>query len=477
MWNRPFLLLIAVAFLHTLPLSSGAQEQAVGPAERTLPGSTQELLIYQAGETALKKKDYKTAAEKLSTIVNKYPFSEFYEESIYGLGNALFSSGAREEGITLLEKALVIYPSNWFARQAHILAGDYYYRTRQKEDALRHYTVLLEQFEGPSLRDLVYLRIGILKMEMGDLEGATKDLEHLINEYPQSPHYKEGLVSLVWASNQVGRAYRGAELYDSHQQDFASMADDGKGLLFAMDSYLALKLYDRAIDVLAEFDRVYPNSRYKINALARRGQALMGRNDLDGAEKALRQALSISRKSAEVVLVLATLYSEKGKIAEALATLGAFPATEKNREGVLMSLLQGKLYFKTNKQGEAIKAYSNALAVGESLAATDAMVKEALPRIHVGMADTLYAQGKYPEAAQAYRKAKDSGATPEDLPWILYRTGECLEKVGDSAKAAESYQELLSATTDPLWTGRANNRLEGIEWAARIKEKKEKSAQ
>lgn len=477
MWNRLPALLIAAAFLSFLPLSPDAQEQGHDPAGQTLQGDAQEMAIYKAGEDALKAKDYKKAADNLSVIVNKYPFSEFYERSLYGLGQALFSMGSREEGVKLFEKALVIYPQSWLARQAAILAGGYYYERKQREDALRHYTFLLEHFDDPSLRDFVYFRSGILKLEAGDIEGAITNLEHLINEYPQSPHFKEGLATLVWADNQVGRAYRGAELYDTHQRHFTAMADEGKGLLFAADSYLALKLYDRALDALAEFDRIHPNSRYRVNALARRGVALTGRKDFDGAEKVLKQALSINRQSAEVALALSTLHEENGKVAEALATLGTLPATEKGRNGALILQLQGKLLFKTNKFGDAVKAYTNALAIAENLAASDAAVKEAVPRIHIGMADAFYAQDKYQAAIDAYKKARDTGAGVDDMPWVLYRIGESWEKAGDSAKAAESYQELLSATADPFWTGRANSRLEGIEWTNRIKEKKEKTAQ
>lgn len=471
--RRPTLLLQLSALAVTAVIFSAAvpahatQEQGHHAAGQPQKAESPDEGIYKEASAALEKKDYKEAADKLSVIVNKYPFSPLYEAALFQLGQALFKSGSREEGVKLFENALLLYPGSSYSREAALLAGDYYYEQKRPDDALKHYSFLLEHFSGPSLSDHIYFRGGKLKMAKGDMEGAVQEFEHLVREHSSSPYFNEGVVDLITAYNRVGKAYQGAELVEKYPKRFLAMADDGQGLLAASDSYLALGLYDRALAVLADIDGSYPKSRLKLNALVQKGKAFKGQHEYDKAEKILKQALSINRQSPEAVLVLSTLYSEKGQTREALATVEAFSRPGDDRIGMLLAVQKGMLLSKVQRYGDALKAYDNALSITEKLKAADPQAKETLPRIYLGMGDTLFSQEKFPAAIDAYRKAKDAGASQEDLPWVLYRLGDSWEKVGDSAKAAESYQALLTSTADPFWTGRANGKLEGITWQNR----------
>lgn len=465
--GKIFLLVMTFAlFIATVP-ARAAQEQGHHAAGQAPEVGSPDESIYKEAIAALERKDYKETADKLSVIVNKYPFSPLYEAALFQLGQALFKSGSREEGVKLFENALLLYPGSSYSREAALLAGDYYYEQKRPDNALKHYSFLLEQFSGPSLSDHIYFRGGKLKMAKGDMEGAVQEFEHLVREHSSSPYFNEGVVDLITVYNRLGKAYQSAELFEKYHKRFSAMADDGQGLLAASDAYLALGLYDRALAVLADFDGSYPKSRLWLGALVQKGKAFKGQHEYDKAEKTLKHALSINRQSPDAVLVLSTLYSEKGRTREALAAIEVLQKPGDDRVGMLVALQQGTLLSKAGRFGEALKAYDNALSITEKLKAADPQAKETLPRIYLGMGDTLYNQGKFPAAIDAYRKAQDSGASQEDMPWVLYRQGESWEKAGDSTKASESYQAVLAATTDPFWVGRANSRLEGITWQNR----------
>ena len=145
----------------------------------------------------MNRKDYAEARKHLELIINKYPFSQYYNQSLFQLGMAMFRSGAREEGIKTLEKGLILQPESGFSRDSALLLADYYYDNNRMEQAEKHYDFLRRNYSGPTLGDYVVFRSGKLKSSLGDSKGAVEDLERLVREYPQSPLMNQSLFILI----------------------------------------------------------------------------------------------------------------------------------------------------------------------------------------------------------------------------------------------------------------------------------------
>lgn len=73
------------------------------------------------------------------------------------------------------------------------------------------------------------------------------------------------------------------------------------------------------------------------------------------------------------------------------------------------------------------------------------------PKVHTAMlmrAETLYADGKLTEAADAYRDIDPAMLTEKNRRGLLYQRGRCFESAGDHDKAAESLGEFIKQFPD-----------------------------
>lgn len=459
------------------PLEAFATE---APAPAPVAGqetSASDDKIYKAAEEAMLKKDYAEARQHLEIIVNKYPFSQYYNQAIFQMGLAMFRTGAREEGAKMLEKGLILQPVSGFSRDTVLLLADYYYDNNRMEQAGKHYDFLGRNYSGPTLGDYVTFRSGKLKSSLGDPKGAVEDMERFVREYPQSPLMNEALTILLELYNRMGRSSQAATLYEAKHKRFAGMADDGRGLLAVSTAYATLGFHENTLEVLSEFERAFPKSAVMADALARKGQSLLALKRHQEAEKALKAALSLNKQLPEATLALATCYMERERLGDAALLLRAFPNTSDNLLTLRAALLEGNLLVKLKKNNEAMKVYARAVEAAGRLDPADALVKETLPKAYLGIGDILFAVRKYTDAINAYGKSRDLGAAMEDLYWVLYRIGNCWEKLGDNTKAVESYQALASSSADPFWVGRANSRVDDIGFNSKLNEPRGKGAQ
>jgi tetratricopeptide (TPR) repeat protein len=81
------------------------------------------------------------------------------------------------------------------------------------------------------------------------------------------------------------------------------------------------------------------------------------------------------------------------------------------------------------------------------------------------LGNSYSAKGEYQQAIDNFQKVIDSG--DEWLkPYVLLQMGMCWEKLGDTKKAADAYQESLDLSPPPPWGTLASLRLKKLEGTA-----------
>ncbi len=132
-------------------------------------GSSQDLLLYLKGLSALKLQDLELARGALSRLTDEFPRSRFAPLAGLALGDSWRSSGEEE-------KALEIYQG------------------------------LLADPQAKHLTPQVQLRLGLLQRRKGNWQEAKNSLERVVAESPEAP----------WAS-QAGEILKGDDFFFSVQ--------------------------------------------------------------------------------------------------------------------------------------------------------------------------------------------------------------------------------------------------------------------
>ncbi len=139
--------------------------------------------------------------------------------------------------------------------------------SRRCPDAVTLYDRLADEFPGSRYRSPALYNAGLCLADTDDLEGSVARFERLIEEEPQSPDVKHATFNL------------------------AKLLID-------------LEHYDRALETADRLlRRTDLSSDERMEAMARRSQALLGRNDLDDAERTARMAVTYYRTRPEAELV------------------------------------------------------------------------------------------------------------------------------------------------------------------------------
>jgi outer membrane protein assembly factor BamD len=207
-------------------------------------------LVWEAGQTALKKKDWLTAREHFRRIVDGFPNSEYAAQARVALGDTYYREGGTANYIlaiseyrqfltlfpshaqsdyaqfqvaecffkqkngpdrdqTNTEKALLeylrlqeVYPTSSHAEagrariiecrqtlaRAEYLAGFFYQRTRQAyRAAIGRYEFIVKEYPDYDKIDEVLYRLGEAMCASGRGMEAKPHLGHLVESYPQSP--------------------------------------------------------------------------------------------------------------------------------------------------------------------------------------------------------------------------------------------------------------------------------------------------
>ena len=82
-----------------------------------------------------------------------------------------------KEGIVLAEKAIEEDPSFW---EAHLLAAEFYERTRKYPDAIVHYEAALKLNPNSVMTINPYFYVSALQLALGRYDDALRNVEGLI---------------------------------------------------------------------------------------------------------------------------------------------------------------------------------------------------------------------------------------------------------------------------------------------------------
>jgi TolA-binding protein len=411
-------------------------------------GSHIEEVIYRVGLTSLFSGKYEQAMKELNDYLKKYPHGEFAADAKYRLMVCKYAGSLYDDVIADADAWTKEYPGHELtgevlAQKADALAGkdksdealETYIQSYKKatSDQVMNYSLfeaqkllqkagdwnrMIDMFkefvqnhpDNPTAVVAVYW-IGKGMTKNGQTDEAKQYVAGVVKKYiadPSRPAVEQLLTLLAQlcmkhAPGAPVPTDPGAELDGLLGLDTSSSPLVKARILFARAELAKLKRQpdEETKDLQAIVDEAKPED-LSASILARVGDYLLGKNDLDKA---------------------AAYYSQ---------IMTAYPTSD-FLEYAYNGL--GQIAYKRGQYAEAVTDFDDAINKG----AASAKLKD----VTLGKASALLALGRYDEAEKLFRDILSTREwRGEAYAQSLYSLGEIMQKRGDLAKAIGSYQQV-----------------------------------
>ena len=141
-----------------------------GPADLATLTSNSDQVIWEAGQKALKKKEYEAARQHFKRIVEAFPQSEYAPLARLAVGDAHFQEGGTAAWIMAVgayREFLTLFPSHPRSDYAQLQVAEAYFKQRNGPDrdqtptqnALQEYQRLVDTFPSSPLAETARARI------------------------------------------------------------------------------------------------------------------------------------------------------------------------------------------------------------------------------------------------------------------------------------------------------------------------------
>jgi len=323
-------------------------------------------------------------------------------EEAFSLADGLYRKGFYDRALEKLLEFVKTYPQHANAPLALLDAGECHYAQKQHAEAVPLYQrVLAEYAKSDEMDDAAY-RIGQCKYSLGDYPGALAAFRDLLAKVP-------------------GTQYKAAALYWIGESEFQ------RGQ-FAE----AIKAYDqsRALAPQGQY------AAYAVYSIGVSQQRLGKPQEAMATFRAVLKDYADSPVAPESEVRLAEALYAAGQAAEAQKSFES--VIKRGQADLLPRALNGLAWCRFDA-----KQWPEAHAIFERLAKDypgDSLAGPARRRL----ADCLFYEGKFADAAKAYEAAL-LAASVDDRPDILFWQAAAYEKAGDKPAATAAYQRL---TTD-----------------------------
>jgi len=212
--------------------------------------------LYIESQTALKKKQYATAAKKLEAIESMYPFSDYTETSQMELIYAYYKSEDYPSAAATAERFIHLYPRAKNVDYAYYMRGlANFQQTRgvfakmlpmdeswrdpgTQTQAYMDFSILIQKFpnskyKANSLQRMIYLRNMFAQHELNVSQyyfkrkmyvAAIERAGYLVKNYPQAPSAQKALVVMYQANMALGLKKAAEDAMNVYQATYHTSA-------------------------------------------------------------------------------------------------------------------------------------------------------------------------------------------------------------------------------------------------------------
>lgn len=398
------------------------------------------LALFWQGEMAYAEGDYATAAKRYGDYLTRAPRSAAeYALAWYNLGYSRFSGKRMEEAGEAFSKFLSLRrAADGYRADAWNRLGDTQYAARDFEAAAESYVKAIAE-GGPAKYYAQYqlaVTHGILHKPRLKIEALKRIIAAGEGDYTDDASYELGRTYI--AQGQYAEGARSLERfvsdYPASRMHTQALADLGLAWLNLGDQDKSLKYYDRVVAAA-------PQSAEAKGALEGIRDIYVSRGDVESyfayAEQAgLESDVTLIARDSLTFAAAQQLYLSKQDEPAVRALAGYAEHFPKGYYLTDALYYLSDSYLRLGRREEAI--------------ATLAALADRSPNVHTAtalgrLADMTYADGRYAEAAAAYRRLHDAVSDPKARGEAMTGYVRATLAEGDAAKIAPMAADVAAA--------------------------------
>jgi TolA-binding protein len=402
--------------------------------------------LYWMGEIYYRQADYTSAIRYYKEFLNsgKAESLAYYGNAFYNLGYAYFSCGEYSEAIPqftrFLESSRARDPK--LASDAYLRLGDVCFITRQYDKAVTYYDKAISLKEAST--DYALYQKALSSGAKGDFTRKTEVLKVLINNYPGSTYYDDGLYEMALAYILLNQENQALTWLDKLEKSGTSSLKATQASLRKGFIYFNRNDYDKAVSSFKTVIERYPGTQEAQEALAGLKNIYIETGEADQyyaysrglsfAENNVNEEDSIYYEAAEKQYM-------QGKCDLAVNSFKKyqdnFPA------GAFIAnayYYQAECYLKSGNVKSALEGFKK--AAGQPLSP---FTEPALARA----TEMEFDAGNYPAALPLFGQLEMVAADHQNVIASLTGQMRCYYRTGDIASAALAARKLISMGDAP----------------------------
>ena len=144
------------------------------------------LVVYYAGLSAAKQKDWGNASNYFKRVTDNYPKSEFADQALYEWAWCERARKRNKEATALYEKLLADHPKSPLVVKVQSEMAELNIDVGAQEKVIAELTATLKTVEDESLRESIRIQLASAHFKKKDYELAANMFEQLLVAYPKS---------------------------------------------------------------------------------------------------------------------------------------------------------------------------------------------------------------------------------------------------------------------------------------------------
>ena len=392
------------------------------------------------------QKDYEKALSAFTSVWSNYPNTSAAAEARLRAADSQFQLRRWDEAAGLYAKVAADKDGKWAAEALYWL-GITHERKGEADKALKAYERVVKEHKDSLRVTDAYSHIGQLHVGSGKLDEAIAAYEAAANAAKKPERKREALAGLAWARYQKDKS--GPSL--AHLEKM--LREDPKSHLAAELACQVARAYfdggkhEAALGVLELFIANHPEHEGLTEALFLSGACHEKLGHTDEALKFYQMVLAQERPSGyrdHATAALVGLYAERGDLAKAREMAAGLEGTASGAEVTAFALYRvAQSLYEQKKYEEAATFYAKALNTDPE--------GETAPHAQMGLGWAKLAGGDPVGAAEAFgvvsEKHPDSPAA-KTVPEGLLAAAEKLFEQEDYARAGALYRQIVDAFGD-----------------------------
>lgn len=287
---------------------------------------------YRMGSILADREEFGKAIEKHKVVTDKYTESDMVDKAALGIGTAMIELDRPAEAVEYLEDYIAENPDAPTASRIRLKIADTYWKALdKKEEALRAYGNLVEDYPDDILFSYMSYQHGMLLVEMGRKEEAIASFKKvkrqdksifraaraelgklLAKSEPEAAigHYR----AIVEASETqedsaiamigIGDVYVATEQWDEAAKTFGEVYSFYQGkdttllggaLVKWVGALISSKEYEKAIEVADIMEERFPDNAYTVNTMYYKATAYFSTNRYGQARKVFERIIELGR--------------------------------------------------------------------------------------------------------------------------------------------------------------------------------------